>query len=118
MIVRFIIRWLVCSLGLWLAAGLLSSRISYGGSLAAILFAGFILAVLNMLIRPVFVLLSLPVIIVTLGLFMIIINGLMVYLASKLYSPLHITGFWAAVFAGMVIGLVNYVVTAVVQERS
>lgn len=106
-------RWLACSLGLWIAAGLLSSHISYGGRLSAVILAGFILAVLNMVIKPVFVLLSLPVVVLTLGLFIIIINGLMVYLVSKVYAPLQITSFWAAVFAGMVVGLVNYVVTAV-----
>jgi uncharacterized membrane protein YvlD (DUF360 family) len=52
----------------------------------------------------------------TLGLFMIIINGLTVYLVSRLYSPLHISNFWAAVFAGIVIGLVNYLVSAILEE--
>jgi putative membrane protein len=113
MIPSFLVRWLACSLGLWIAAGLLSSHISYGGRLSAVILAGFILAVLNMVIKPVFVLLSLPVVVLTLGLFIIIINGLMVYLVSKVYAPLQITSFWAAVFAGMVVGLVNYVVTAV-----
>ena len=112
----FLIRWLVCSLGLWVAAGLLRDHISYGNSLSAVLLAGFLLAVLNMFIKPVFVVLSLPAIILTLGLFMIIINGFMVYLVSKLYAPLQITSFWAAVFAGMVIGLVNYLVTQFVRS--
>lgn len=112
MITKFLCRWLVCSLGLWLAAALLSSRISYGHSLGVILGAGFILAVINLLLKPLFVLLSLPVLVLTLGLFMIIINGTTVYLVSKLYAPLQITSFWAAVFAGMIIGLVNYIVTA------
>lgn len=48
---------------------------------------------------------------------MIIINGLTVFIASKLYHSLEITNFWAAVFAGMVIGLVNYLVTAILEER-
>jgi putative membrane protein len=111
-VVNFTVRWLVSSLGLWLAASLLSNHISYGHSLGTILAAGFILAVINIILKPVFIFLSLPALILTLGLFMVIINGLMVYLASKLYTPLHITSFWAAVFAGMVIGLVNYIVTA------
>jgi uncharacterized membrane protein YvlD (DUF360 family) len=49
---------------------------------------------------------------------MIVINGVTVYIASKLYHPLHITNFWAAVFAGMVIGLVNYLVTAILEDFS
>jgi len=115
-LVRLLLRWLVCSLGLWIAAGLLSGSIAYD-STAAIIIAGLVLAIVNVFIRPVIIILSLPAILFTLGLFMIIVNGLTVFLASKLYTPLHITNFWAAVFAGMVIGLVNYLVTTIVEER-
>lgn len=114
---RFLIRWLVCSLGLQIAAGLLSNSITYE-SYAVIIIAGLILAIINTILKPVIVIFSLPAIVFTLGLFMVIVNGLMVYLASKLYTPLHITNFWAAVFAGMVIGLVNYLVTTILDERS
>lgn len=113
---RFVIRWFVCSLGLWIAAGFLSASISYD-SAGAIVIGGLILAVINVVIKPLLVILSLPAILLSLGLFMIIINGLTVYLASRLYSPLEITSFWAAVFAGIVIGLVNYLVSAILEER-
>lgn len=113
---RFLLRWFVSSLGLWIAAGLLSTSISYD-SMAAIIVGGLVLAIINTVIRPILIIFSLPAILFTLGLFMIIVNGLTVYLASKLYTPLHITNFWAAVFAGMVIGLVNYLVTTIVEER-
>jgi putative membrane protein len=113
---RFLTRWLVCSLGLWIAAGFLSNSISYDSRLRVIVIAGLILAIINVVIKPILVIFSLPAILLTLGLFMIIINGLTVFIASKLYSPLHITNFWAAVFAGMVIGLVNYLVTAILED--
>jgi putative membrane protein len=116
--VRFLIRWLVCSLGLWIAAGLLSNSISYGDSITAVIIAGLILAVINVFIKPVVVVLSLPAILFSLGLFMVIVNGLMVFIASKLYGPLEVTNFWAAILAGMVIGLVNYLVTAILEERT
>lgn len=112
---KYLIRWFVCSLGLWVAAGLLSHHISYGGSVWTIVVAGFMLALINTVIRPIIIVLSLPAVILTLGLFMIIINGITVYLASVLYAPLHITSFWAAVFAGIIIGLVNFVVTAILK---
>jgi putative membrane protein len=114
---RFLTRWLVCSLGLWIAAGFLGDSINYGSEISVIVVAGLILAVINIVLKPVLVIFSLPAILFTLGLFMIIINGLTVYIASKLYAPLHITNFWAAVFAGMVIGLVNYLVTAILEDR-
>jgi putative membrane protein len=116
-IYSFLTRWFVCSLGLWIAAGFLSSSIKYNNQLLVIILSGLILAVINVVLKPILVIFSLPAILLTLGLFMIIINGLTVFIASKLYHPLEITNFWAAVFAGMVIGLVNYLVTAILEER-
>lgn len=111
---RFLFRWFVSSLGLWIAAGLLGSSIGYQ-SFGAIVIAGLVLAVVNTLVKPLVVLISFPALLITLGLFMIVINGLMVLLASKLYGGLHVTNFGAAMLAGMVIGLVNYLVVAIVE---
>jgi putative membrane protein len=113
---KFLVRWLVCGLGLWIAASLLSTSISYGSEARVIITGALVLAIINALLKPLLVILSLPALLITLGLFMIIINGATVYLASKLYTPLHITNFWAAVFAGMVIGLVNYLVSTILAE--
>lgn len=115
---RFLLRWLVCALGLWIAAGLLSGKVSYHGNhTATVIIAGLVLAVLNAIIKPIIVFISLPAILVTLGLFMLVINGLTVYLASKLYSNLQITSFGVAIVTGIIIGLVNYLVTAILEER-
>lgn len=114
---RFLVRWLVSSLGLWIAAGLLGSGVQYDSNLQVILVAGLILAIINAIIRPIVVLLSLPAILFTLGIFMVIINGAMVYLVSQLYPSLHITSFWVAILAGIIIGLVNYLVTAILEMR-
>jgi putative membrane protein len=116
-IYRFLVRWIVCSLGLWIAAALLGHRVDYGSNLIVILVAGGILAIVNAVLRPIVVILSLPAILFTLGLFMVVINGLMVFLVSKVYDPLEITSFWAAILAGMIIGLVNYLVTAILESR-
>lgn len=114
---RFLIRWVVCSLGLWIAAALLAGRVSYESRAGVVIIAGLILALVNAVIKPIVIILSLPAILFSLGLFMIVINGLMVLLVSKLYSPLHVTNFGAAMLAGVVIGLVNYLVTAILEER-
>lgn len=116
-VARFILRWFVCSLGLWIAAGILGQRINYNSSIGVIIVAGFILAIVNAIIKPIVVILSLPAILFSLGLFMIVINGFMVLLVSKLYSDLHVTNFGAAMLAGMVIGLVNYLVTTILEEK-
>lgn len=114
---RFVLRWLVCSLGLWIAAGLLNGSVSYGSRYGVVIVAGLVLAAINAVLKPILVLLSLPALLLTIGFFMLIINGVTVYLASKLYSPLHITSFGAAVVTGIIIGLVNYLVTAILEER-
>lgn len=113
---RFLIRWFVCSFGLWVAAGFLDGRITYDGRLGVIVISGLILALINTVIKPILVVLSLPVILLSLGLFMIVVNGLTVMLASALYHPLEVTSLGAAMFAGVVIGLVNLLVSAIVEE--
>lgn len=115
-IARFIIRWFVCSLGIWIAAGLLGDRLEYDERFSAIVISGFILAFVNSIIKPIVVLLSLPAILFSLGLFMIVINGFMVVIASWLYSPLHVDSFFAAMLAGMIIGLVNYLVNTILED--
>lgn len=117
---RFLVRWVVCSLGLWIAAGLLSSHIRLGAAdseLGVVIVAGLVLAIINAVIRPIVVLLSLPAILFSLGLFMVVINGFMVWVAAWLYSPLQVTNFWWAILAGVIIGLVNYLVTAILENR-
>ena len=115
---RFILRWVVCSLGLWIAAGLLGGSVSYhGGHVSTVIITGFVLAILNAIIRPLLVIVSLPAILLTLGLFMLVINGITVYLATKLYSGLQISNFGFAILTGVIIGLVNYLVTAILEER-
>ncbi len=119
-IYRFLVRWLVCGLGLWIAAGLLSSSVEFetaGSEFWVVVVSGLILAIINSVIKPLVVILSLPAILLTLGLFMVVINGFSVLLASWLYEPLHIGNFWAAMLAGVIIGLVNYLVTAILETK-
>lgn len=117
---RFLVRWFVCGLGLWIAAGILSTRVEFdttGSELGVVIISGLVLALINSVIKPLVVLLSLPAILLSLGLFMIVINGFTVLLASWLYEPLHVTNFWAAMLAGVIIGLVNYLVTAILESQ-
>ena len=112
----FVLRWAICSLGLWVAAGLLGGSVNLQDRLGAVVIAGAILALINVTVKPLLILLSVPFIVLSLGLFMAIINGFTVYLASKLYTPLQIENFGAAIVAGLVIGLVNYLVTAILDK--
>ena len=115
--VRFSTRWLVSSLGLWIAAALLgSSRLSVGHSLWAIIGAGFFVALVNMGIKPLLILLSFPAIIFSLGLFMLVINGLTILIAAWVYNPLYVKDLWVAIIAGIILGLFNYLVTRILED--
>lgn len=115
---RFFVRWFVSGLGLWIAAELLGGdRLNYDDRISVVVIGGLLLALINAVIKPIVVILSLPAILFSLGLFMIVINGLMVMLAAALYDPLDVSSIWSAMLAGMIIGLVNYLVTAVLEDR-
>ena len=113
----YFVRWIVCSLGLWVAASLLHGSINYQNRMSVIVIAGAILALLNAVIKPILVIASLPAILLTLGIFMLVINGTTVYLMSRLYAPLQISSFAVAILTGLIIGLVNYLVTAILEAR-
>ncbi len=116
-LIRFFLRWAINTFGLWVASQLISS-IDYGGDVAVLLIASFILSLINALIKPLLVLLSLPFIVLSLGLFTIIINGALVWLVGALYGPFEVGGFSYAVLAGLIVGLVNYMLTILLDRES
>jgi putative membrane protein len=114
---RFAIRWLVSGLGLFVCAGLLGpERLSIGGSWTTVAAAGFLLALVNMALKPILIVLSFPAIILSLGLFMLVVNGFLVMLVGWLYEPLFVANFGVAVVAGIIIGLVNYLVSRILED--
>lgn len=113
---RFLLRWFVNSLGLWIAQRLFDT-ISFDERLSTVVIAGLVLSLVNALIKPLIVLLTLPAVLLSLGLFMIVINGFLVWLAGIFYGPLEVDSFGGAVLAGLVIGLVNYALTTLLEDR-
>lgn len=112
---RILIRWVANSFGLWIAGRLLVS-VDHANDFGVIIAAGLVLSLVNALIKPLVIILALPAIVFSLGLFMIIINGLMVFLVSELVGSFQIDSFGAAVLAGAIIGLVNYSITTVLGD--
>ena len=116
----FLIRWLLNTFGIWLAiklfgTGLNDDQVTAGT--AGFLFAGLIFSVVNSVLRPIIVIFSLPAILLTLGLFTFIVNGLMVWLSLKL-APGFGMSFWNSVITGMVLSLINYIVSSLVLPRA
>jgi putative membrane protein len=114
---RFLVRWLVSTLGLWVAAAILgASRLSVGDSWSTVVIAGLVLALVNMFLKPILIFLSIPALLITLGLFLLVVNGTVIWVASQLYSPLYVASFGWAIVAGVIVGLVNYIVTRVLED--
>ena len=111
----FIIRWDSNTVGLWVSAAILHGVV-YRGNIAVILLAGLVFSIINAVIRPIIVILSLPFIVLTLGLFTIVVNGLMIYLTSEFVPVLQILTFRSAILAGIVVGVVNYIVSLFVDS--
>lgn len=114
MVRRFALRWLINFLGLWAAAGLLSG-IRYGGRVSVLIIAALVFSIVNALIRPLLIVLALPAIVITLGLFTFVVNGFMLYLTTLLYPPLHVSSFGQALLAVVIIWVVNYLLTDVIE---
>lgn len=100
-------RLLANAIGLWVAARL-SRNIDYNDSLLVIGVAALIFSFFNAILRPILIILALPAIILTLGLFMLVVNGVVVWLVSALYPPFEVRTFGAAVLAAIIVWLVNY----------
>ena len=107
--VSFIMRWFLCSLGLWIAVQLFGydTLSSVPMSVATFLLAGLIFSAINAIIKPVITVLSLPFVLVTMGLFTIIINGLMVWLTIAISPNIHMSFGWAIV-SSLILSLINY----------
>lgn len=115
----FLIRWLLNSFGLWLAVRLLGTGyapVQIDNSFAVFLLAGLIFSIINSVLRPIVIILAIPAILITLGLFTFIVNGLMVYISLKLAPSLQMT-FWHSVLTGIILSLINYVVSSLLEIR-
>lgn len=118
MLGRFLGRILANGLGLWIAARLISG-VDYGDSLWVILVAALVFSVVNVIVKPIVVFLSLPAIILSMGLFMLIINGLMLYLVTVIYPEFIIDSFSAAIVTVIIMWVVNYAFSTLLgKERS
>ncbi|MEH6637008.1 MAG: phage holin family protein [Halioglobus sp.] len=100
-----ILRTLITGLGIWLAAYLVPGVSAT--STVALIWAAIALGLINAFVRPVLVLLTLPFTILTLGLFLLILNAGMLNLAGWFVEGFEVVGFWSAVFGAIVVSLVS-----------
>jgi putative membrane protein len=116
-----IIRLLVNAAALWVATRIVPG-VTYRGDVLPFLGVALVFGIVNAFIRPVAKLLTLPIIILTLGLFALVVNGLMLWLTSALSGALglgfHVSGFWAAFVGALVVSLVSTLLSLIVVDRS
>jgi putative membrane protein len=112
---KFLIRLLINMATIMIIAYLFPSLIWVDGWVS-VLAAAFLLGIVNALIRPIFVLLTLPLTLITLGLFLLVINALMLWLVAGLVGGFHVSGFWGAFFGSILISLISWVFSRIINK--
>ena len=112
---RLLLLWLINTVAIFALPHLLDSV--QVDSFTTALTAALVLGLVNTLIRPVLILLTLPVTFLTLGLFVFVINGLMFWLVSRMFDGFSIAGFWWAVLAALVYSVISWAISSVVMRQ-
>lgn len=106
LVTPFLLHWVILSLALW-ASSHVFSGIKFA-SASSLIISALLLGFVNAIIRPLFVLFTLPLTLLTLGLFLLVINALMMMLVSALVSGFSLSGFWTAFFASIFISILSW----------
>lgn len=110
----FLLRWLISTLAIIITAYLLPAVII--DSLVAALVAALVLGLINVTLKPLLIILTLPINILTLGLLTLVINALMILLTSWLVPGFQVHGFWWAMLFSVVMSLVNYFLSQILND--
>ena len=106
----FVLRWIGITIAVFVAERILPGIRCDGWG--ALLGASLLLGIINAFVRPVLLLLSLPFIIVTMGLFIFVVSALLLMLVSAVIPSFHVDGFWNAFFGAILISLVNWALSS------
>jgi putative membrane protein len=111
----FLLRLLIVAVGLWVASAIIPGlEITDGWTL---LWAALLLGIVNAIVRPVVVILTLPLTILTLGLFLLIINAAMLSLVAWLLDGMTVSGFWSAVFGAIVVSITGWLASWFISDH-
>ena len=112
---RLLLTWLINALAL-LALKYILPSITVDTFVTALIVA-LVLGLINTLIRPLFVILTLPVTILTLGLFLFVINGLLFWAVGSFVPGFHVAGFWAGVFGAIIYSIISWALSALLLSK-
>ena len=110
-----ILRWLISTASIVLASYLVNG-IRVSGFFSALL-AAVALGILNAVLRPILIILTLPLTILTMGLFIFFINALMLVMASGIIPGFDVQGFWPAMFGSLIISIINWILSMFINEQ-
>jgi putative membrane protein len=110
-----LLRWLILSVAI-MAAAYLFPGIQVNGFGSA-LFAALVLGILNAFFRPILLILTLPINVLTLGLFTFVINALLLMMTSGIIGGLVVTGFWSALLGSLIISVVSWFLSSFINDR-
>ena len=106
----------------WLLSGITLTAPTTGRKILALLIVALIFGVLNALVKPIFTLVTAPIVLLTLGLFLIVINACIMLLTSWVAANVdlgwHVDGFWTAVFGAVIVSVVSFFLGAFVPDRN
>jgi putative membrane protein len=109
-----LLHWFLNAIALWVAAALVPG-LDFNGGPGRLLLVAAVFGIVNSTLRPLLTILTCPLIVLTLGLFTLVINGLMLLLTGRLSESWNlgftVSGFWAAFFGGLVLGLVSLILS-------
>jgi putative membrane protein len=119
---NLLIRWIIASFSLFVAAWLVPGIRVEGNAWGVYAVMAVILGLINAIIRPILKLLSLPIIILTLGLFLLVINGITLWMASALaikvfHVGFYVDGFWSALLGALIVSIVSMILSTFFRKR-
>jgi putative membrane protein len=111
----FLLRFVIVAIGLWLASKLVPGVVITDAW--SLVWAALLLGIVNAVVRPVVILLTLPLTILTLGLFLLVINAGMLALVAWLLDGMTVAGFWSAVFGSIIVSITGWFASGFISDR-
>jgi putative membrane protein len=115
-----LLHWVLNAIALWVAAALVPG-LDFNGGAGRLLLVAAVFGIVNSTLRPLLTILTCPLIVLTLGLFTLVINGLMLLLTGRLSESWNlgfsVSGFWAAFFGGLVVGAVSLILSMALMPK-
>ena len=111
----FMLRLAISALGLWLASAIVPGVAINGGG--TLIIAALLLGIVNALVRPIVLVLTFPFTLITLGLFILVVNAAMFGLVAAFLDGFRLSGFWAALFGALVVSITSWVASSFIGPR-